>query len=73
MRFNCTNGHNFYLTEDQIRRANLVTMQTNFKNARKDLKVYQLSKLKNEKASLPVCSMSYNEDFWCKKCMEYYQ
>lgn len=72
IRFNCINGHNFYLTEDKIKGADLAALSTNWKRARRDLKAYQLAKLRNENVELPINSLNYCDDSWCTKCLEYF-
>jgi len=72
IRFNCINGHNFYLSEDKIKQANLQTLTSNWKRARRDLKAFQASKLKGESTGLPKTSISFMDDHWCSKCLEYF-
>ena len=38
IRFNCQNGHNFYLTENQIQDSNLEMVQTDFKCQKREMK-----------------------------------
>jgi hypothetical protein len=40
IRFNCQNGHNFYLTEEMLRQANISDLQSNFRQARSELKQF---------------------------------
>ena len=72
IRFNCINGHNFYLTEDKIRGADIQELSSNWKRARRDLKAYQLAKLRNEQVELPMNSINYCDDAWCTKCLDYF-
>lgn len=72
IRFNCTNGHNFYLSEDKVKRIDVEAIQTNWKRARRDLKNYQLSKLRNQSRELPMNSINFMEESWCSKCFDYY-
>ena len=88
MRFNCLNGHNFYLNEDQINKTNLDKIKKSFRQARKDLKAFQFMKmrdLKNQDKSSSyqqskphsqdsdcIKQKAYTDDVWCNKCYDYY-
>ena len=72
IRFNCQNGHNFYLSEEKIRQADISRLNKNWKRARRDLKSYMLSKQRDEPCLVPVNSINYCDDSWCNKCYEYF-
>jgi len=73
LRFNCLNGHNFYLTEEKIKRADTPSLLANWRQAKKDLRIYQNARLTRNPKDLPRMSMSFHSDSWCSKCFDYYQ
>lgn len=73
MRFNCRNGHNFYMSESLISQANLEDVQSEFKTYQKQMKKAQLDILSNKNANLTLDGLSHqNRYIWCSKCSEYY-
>lgn len=72
IRFNCANGHNFYLSEDKIKRADVQAISNSWKKARKDLKNYQIGKLREQPCDLPMSSINFQDETWCSKCFDYF-
>ena len=46
------NGHNFYLSEDEIRKADIETIKKRYKKARTEIKMFQFEKMKEEEGSV---------------------
>ena len=68
LRFNCINEHNFYLSADQVRKADLVLIKHQFKQYR--LKMQSIFESKPSDSSL----ISYPDPCcWCPKCVEYFE
>lgn len=45
------NGHNFYLSEDEIRKADIETIKKRYKYGRTEIKLFQYQKIKEEEGS----------------------
>ena len=72
------NGHNFYLSEDEIRKADIDSIKKSYKQGRTELKLFQFQKMKEEEYTNKLvdldelASKQYSADVWCAKCFDYY-